>query len=92
MITPTPKRIVNKAYVSIPPSPFLTPSSSRKGKMGVNNTPDDLGGYGSEESGPSSPTKRPTLLDSVKSSARRTGDRDERGMSRKNYDMRTPWS
>ncbi|KAF9046656.1 hypothetical protein BJ165DRAFT_1369666 [Panaeolus papilionaceus] len=79
MITPTPKRIVNKAYVSIPPSPFLTPSSSRKGKMGVNNTPDDLGGYGSEESGPSSPTKRPTLLDSVKSSARRTGDRDERG-------------
>ncbi|KAJ3516976.1 hypothetical protein NLJ89_g794 [Agrocybe chaxingu] len=77
--TPTHKKIVNKAYVSIPPSPWLTPSSSRKSIKKVDDTPDDLGGYGSEEDGPSSPTKRARITDSVKSSARRTGDRDERG-------------
>ncbi|PPQ86325.1 hypothetical protein CVT25_005626 [Psilocybe cyanescens] len=85
-ITPTHKRIVNLAYVAVPPSPWLTPSPSRKSsvktdsvrsKVTFNDTP-DLGGYGSEEEGPSSPTKR-SLNDSVKSSARRTGDRDERG-------------
>lgn len=89
IVTPTTtKRIVNMAYVSVPPSPWLTPSSSRKGsthmystngKNKLNDTPDDLGGYGSEEDGPSSPTKRRGIVDSVKSSARRTGDRDERG-------------
>ncbi|KAF8158512.1 hypothetical protein B0H34DRAFT_797892 [Crassisporium funariophilum] len=87
-VTPTAKRIVNTAYVSVPPSPWLTPSSSRKGsfymgsgkgKMKIDDTPDDLGGYGSEYDGPSSPTKRISIHDSVKSSARRTGDRDERG-------------
>ncbi|KDR82399.1 hypothetical protein GALMADRAFT_220397 [Galerina marginata CBS 339.88] len=85
--TPTHKRIVNKAYVSVPPSPWVTPSSSRKGstqsdfqksKVKFTDTP-DLGGYGSEDDGPSSPTKRSNVNDSVKSSARRTGDRDERG-------------
>lgn len=90
IVTPTTtKRIVNMAYVSVPPSPWLTPSSSRKGSThmnsangkinNLNDTPDDLGGYGSEEDGPSSPTKRRGIMDSVKSSARRTGDRDERG-------------
>lgn len=79
-VTPTHKRIVHKAYVAVPRSPWLTPSSSRKptqqsGKPG--ETP-DLGGYGSEEDGPASPTKRYTT-DSIKSSARRTGDRDDRG-------------
>jgi len=86
-VTPTHKRIVNMAYVAVPPSPWLTPSSSRKpsvltdsmkSKVKFTETP-DLGGYGSEDDGPSSPTKRFTLNDSVKSSARRTGDRDERG-------------
>lgn len=79
-VTPTNKRVVHKAYVAVPRSPWVTPSSSRKpsqqsGKPG--ETP-DLGGYGSEEDGPVSPTKRFTT-DSVKSSARRTGDRDDRG-------------
>jgi len=65
---------VNKAYVSVPPRPYyLTPKSARKLDS------DDLGGYGSEDGGPSSPTKRTGIHDSVRSSARRTGDRDERG-------------
>ncbi|KAF4617468.1 hypothetical protein D9613_005695 [Agrocybe pediades] len=79
--TPTPKRIV-MAYVDVPPSPWLTPSrkqSLESAKNKVTFTP-DLGGYGSDEDGPASPTKRSTLHDSlVKSSSRRTGDRDERG-------------
>jgi len=85
--TPTVKRLVNLAYVSVPRSPWSTPSSrqgsmiidSRKGKNKVEDTPDDLGGYGSEDDVPSSPTKGRSVNDSVKSSARRTGDRDERG-------------
>ena len=85
--TPTTKRIVNLAYVSIPSSPWLTPTSckgsmiihSRTGRNKVQDTPDDLGGYGSEDDVPPSPTKGRGIHDSVKSSARRTGDRDERG-------------
>ena len=85
--TPTVKRVVNLAYVSIPPSPWSTPSSRkgsmvidpRTGKHKVQDTPDDLGGYGSEDDGPLSPMKGRSVHDSVKSSARRTGDRDERG-------------
>ena len=84
--TPTAKRIVNLAYVSIPPSPWLTPSRngsmiihSRTGKNKVQDTPDDLGGYGSEDDVSLSPLKGRSIYDSVKSSARRTGDRDERG-------------
>ncbi|EDR13190.1 uncharacterized protein LACBIDRAFT_292430 [Laccaria bicolor S238N-H82] len=88
--TLTPKR-VNLAYVFVPPSPYLTPFSSRKGsenasmlsekrqgKMKINDTPNDLGGYGSDDDFSSSPTRGRGLFDSVKSSARRTGDRDER--------------
>jgi len=87
--TPTHKRVMNLAYVAIPSKPLLTPASSRKGshpdsfKRGaIGDTPDDLGGYGSEDGEPSSPIKPFNINDSVKSSARRTGDRDERGMSR----------
>ena len=89
--TLTPKR-VNLAYVFVPPSPYLTPFSSRKGsenasmlsekrqgKMKIDDTPNDLGGYGSDDDFSSSPTRGRGLFDSVKSSARRTGDRDERG-------------
>jgi cohesin loading factor subunit SCC2 len=68
--TPTAKRI-NLAYVEIPPRPYLTPKSSRKLDS------DDLGGYGT---GNDSPTKNMGVNDSVRSSARRTGDRDERGI------------
>ena len=83
--TPIVKRPVNLAYVSIPPSPWSTPrkgliTDPRTGKNKVRDTPDDLGGYGSEDDGPSSPTRRGGVHDSVKSSARRTGDRDERGL------------
>jgi cohesin loading factor subunit SCC2 len=48
--------------------------------MTINDTPDDLGGYSTEdEDGAYSPI-RTNLNDTVKSSARRTGDRDERRM------------
>ena len=83
--TPTGKRMVNLAYVSVPPSPWLTPCKRsmsidpRTDKSEVQDTPDDLGGYGSEDDSPLSPTKGRRVNDSVKSSARRTGDRDERG-------------
>ena len=78
---------MNLAYVSVPASPWLTPSSrkgsiiidSRTGKNTVQDTPDDLGGYGSEDDDPLSPSKGRGVNDSVKSSARRTGDRDVRG-------------
>ncbi|PPR07277.1 hypothetical protein CVT26_012437 [Gymnopilus dilepis] len=70
-------KLVNRAYVAVPPSPYATPFSVRRG--GSHDTP-DLGGYGSDAGVGSSPTKRGfSVNDSVKSSARRTGDRDERG-------------
>ncbi|KAG6888734.1 hypothetical protein C0995_006386 [Termitomyces sp. Mi166 len=84
----TPRGIVSMAYIAIPPAPWLTPTSSRKGSVthmsgqsmwktkNRDNSP-DLGGYGSDDDdGAYSPTRS----DVVKSSARRTGDRDERGM------------
>ncbi|KAF9457433.1 hypothetical protein BDZ94DRAFT_1326256 [Collybia nuda] len=79
-VTPTPNRTVNKAYVSIPYKPWLTPSSSRKGagKMKADDTPDDLGGYGSEDEDVIYSPSRTSRNESVKSSARRTGDRDDR--------------
>lgn len=90
--TPTPKRPVNNAYVSIPRSPWFTPPSRKNGfvtpsmsarkreKSRMNDTPDDLGGYGAEDDF-ESPIKRRDLTDSIRSSARRTGDRDDRGTS-----------
>jgi len=68
--TPTPKR-VNLAYVEVPAPPYLTPKSTRKLDS------DDLGGYCTEND---SPIKKMGINDSVRSSARRTGDRDERGI------------
>lgn len=46
----------------------------------MDDTPGDLGGYGPEDDF-ESPLKRQSLTDSIRSSARRTGDRDERGKS-----------
>ncbi|RDB15317.1 Protein rad9 [Hypsizygus marmoreus] len=86
-VTPTPRRIVNMAYVSVPYKPWLTPSSSsrkgyapqlsekRLGKMKIDDTP-DLGGYGTEDDDDGAYS--PTRTDTVKSSARRTGERDDR--------------
>jgi len=68
--TPTAKR-VNLAYVEVPKPPYLTPKSTRKLDS------DDLGGYCTEND---SPIKKMGINDSVRSSARRTGDRDERGI------------
>lgn len=74
------------AFIDVPPLPkdWRTPSKSvgslskkMHGKMKVEDTPDDLGGYGSVDEDSFSPPQfdpSPT-----KSSARRTGDRDERG-------------
>ena len=78
-------------YVEVPllPKSYFTPSrsSSQKtvtslskkmqGKMKVDDTPDDLGGYGSVDDDDYSPLRYGNS--SVKSSARRTGDRDDRG-------------
>lgn len=57
----------------------LSVSTKRFGKMKVDDTPDDLGGYGSEEDDSYSPVRG--AASGVKSSTRRTGDRDDRGMS-----------
>jgi cohesin loading factor subunit SCC2 len=74
------------AYIAVPPKPWLTPSSSLKGshkqlgKMTINDTPDDLGSYSTEdEDGAYSPIHT-NLNNTVKSSVRRTGDRDEHRM------------
>lgn len=78
---------MNLAYVAVPRSPwsankngFVTPNMSprKQEKSRMKDTPDDLGGYG--ESDFESPIKRRGVTDSVKSTARRTGDRDDRGM------------
>ncbi|KAG7088631.1 hypothetical protein E1B28_012603 [Marasmius oreades] len=72
-------------HVNIPPKPWLTPLSFRKKSISspsvltdgnntrtaVDDSPDDLGGYGTEED---SPTKGRSLLDSVHSPARRPVD------------------
>jgi cohesin loading factor subunit SCC2 len=47
-----------------------------QGKMKVDDTPDDLGGYGSVDD--ESPHRY--WNSSLKSSGRRTGDRDDRGI------------
>ncbi|KAG6831056.1 hypothetical protein H0H87_006298, partial [Tephrocybe sp. NHM501043] len=80
----TPRNTL-KAYVAVPPAPWLTPTSSRRdsvthmtntqlGKMKSNDDTPDLGGYGSDDDRVYSPTRS----DTIKSSARRTGDRDDR--------------
>lgn len=83
----------SQPYIDVPvlPKSYFTPSRSvssksvgslsRKleGSMKVDDTPDDLGGYGSVDD-EFSPT-RGHGYSSVKSSARRTGDRDDRGIS-----------
>lgn len=80
-------------YVEVPPLPtvWLTPSRSASQKsltslskkmqsnMKVHDTPDDLGGYGSVDDDEYSAPRFESS--GVKSSARRTGDRDDRGMS-----------
>lgn len=79
-------------YIEVPPLPksWFTPSRSAsqksvtslsrkmQGKMKVDDTPDDLGGYGSVDDDDS---PRRYWNSGVKSSARRTGDRDDRGMA-----------
>lgn len=75
------------AFVEVPPLPkeWKTPNRSvtslskkLQGKMKVEDTPEDLGGYGSVDEDSFSPPQYDSSP--TKSSARRTGDRDERGM------------
>jgi cohesin loading factor subunit SCC2 len=81
-LTSPSKRPATLAYVEIPRSPWLTPSSSRKfdrsgsltsfDGMPVKTGVNELGDYGSDYS--------PTKNSDTHKSSRRTGDRDERGM------------
>ncbi|KZP26313.1 hypothetical protein FIBSPDRAFT_1040859 [Athelia psychrophila] len=73
------------AFVEVPPLPkeWKTPNRSvtslskkLQGKMKVEDTPEDLGGYGSVDEDSFSPPQYDSSP--TKSSARRTGDRDER--------------
>ena len=89
--TPTPRKVLKMAYVAVPHKPWLTPSPTRKGsfppkmsqkrlgkmKATAEDDEDDLCGYGTPDDDAYSPTRNET----VKSSARRTGDRDDRGAS-----------
>lgn len=77
------------AYVAVHHKPWLTPSPTHKGfrppkmsgkqlrkmKVTTKDDEDDLGGYGTPDGDAYSPTRSET----VKSSARCTGDRDDRG-------------
>jgi len=87
--TTTPWKVLKMAYVAVPHKPWLTPSPTHKGfrppkmsqkrlgkmKVTAEDDEDDLGGYGTPDDDAYSPTRSET----VKSSARRTGDRDGRG-------------
>jgi cohesin loading factor subunit SCC2 len=75
-------------YVRVPnvPENWSTPSTKKKQvqevKMDVDGSDDDLGGYGSPE-GESSRRRSSSVTsftDGIKSSAKRTGDRDDRGI------------
>lgn len=81
-----------EVYVELPPV-HNTPTSQKRVKQGqtsrdvemeIDGSEDDLGGYGSEEAGV---FRRPrsssvtSVSDGIKSSAKRTGDRDDRGIS-----------
>jgi len=74
--TPPSKKAVTLAYVEIPPSPWLTPSSSQKFDRsgGPSNKAQTMeAGY--------DPNRSPARHnDPYRSSTRRTGDRDDRGM------------
>jgi cohesin loading factor subunit SCC2 len=75
-VPPTPMsvnhsgRVKLTPYVQVPPKPWLTPTSSRKPKS-EEESPNDLGGYGTPASSPTKPSSLGTG---------RRGDRDERGM------------
>ncbi|KAF9005451.1 hypothetical protein BDQ17DRAFT_1353128 [Cyathus striatus] len=80
--SPTPKKM-NFAYVQIPVKPWSTPKTpvmteKQRGKMRdrMDDTPDELGGYYISED--DSPVKRSLFDSGVKTSARRTGERDDR--------------
>lgn len=81
---PMSKRIVNNAYVEIVQKPRLTPSSSLTSihsspvRLGKQKSEDDASDMGDYEM--SSPSKRRSM--EYPASARRAGDRDERGRCR----------
>ncbi|KAJ7246366.1 hypothetical protein C8J57DRAFT_1675032 [Mycena rebaudengoi] len=72
--TPSRPR-VTMAYVDVPPRPWTTTPKSQMRTMQPPDSPDDLGGYGSEDD---TPHRRSSISGGRVTSARRTGDRDER--------------
>jgi cohesin loading factor subunit SCC2 len=88
MLKRSPKKALTMDYIEVPPVPWSTPTSSQWQKhsevstkrQGKFDMPDDLGGYGSDDDETYSPTRHMTISSAAKSSSRRTGGRDERGM------------
>ncbi|KAF5337499.1 hypothetical protein D9758_013605 [Tetrapyrgos nigripes] len=83
------KRTWTVDYIQVPPAPYLTPTSTRKHasspsvlsnkRAKVDESPDELAGYGTENDDPYlySPTKG-SDISPTKMSGRRAGDRDDR--------------
>ncbi|KAJ6620718.1 hypothetical protein B0H10DRAFT_1911606 [Mycena sp. CBHHK59/15] len=72
--TPSRPRIT-MAYVDVPPRPSWATPKSQMRQMHPPSSPNDLGGYGSDDD---SPRHHSFTLGGRVTSARRTGDRDER--------------
>jgi len=78
--------------IQVPSANYLTPTSARKSasspsilsskKVRIDESPDELGGYGTENDDMyfSSPSKGGDMYSPTKASGRRAGDRDDRGM------------
>jgi cohesin loading factor subunit SCC2 len=81
------KRSWTMDFIQVPPAPYLTPTSTRKHvssssvkRTRLDESPDELAGYGTENDDPylSSPSKG-FDFSPTKMSGRRAGDRDDRG-------------
>ncbi|KAJ6466251.1 hypothetical protein C8R45DRAFT_1021008 [Mycena sanguinolenta] len=69
----TPSRRVTMSYVEVPQKPWAVTPKSKLRAMDPPGSPNDLGGYGSEDDSP-----RKNSSGGRATSSRRTGDRDER--------------
>ncbi|KAI0064180.1 hypothetical protein BV25DRAFT_1934347 [Artomyces pyxidatus] len=80
-LPPAPKAWSTPSSHSVKKATFKTPVSSLKGKhkMEVDDDEDDLGGFGVEEDDYQPRKTSLAMSDLAKSSAKRTGDRDDRG-------------
>ncbi|KAJ7719905.1 sister chromatid cohesion C-terminus-domain-containing protein [Mycena metata] len=71
MSTPSRQRML---YVDVPTKAWATTPKSKMRPMDPPDSPNDLGGYGSDDDTP----PRPRLSQTGRTSSRRTGDRDDR--------------